>query len=102
MNCFVSGKALKKIVKSTYGALVVRGNTIAFYDPLYNETLSVEGCKPAIKGFLFVSYSFNRIKKLPEDAVYELEAEGTSHLKITNYYTGETVDLIPGILVELP
>jgi len=102
MQCFITGKALKQIIKSTYGALIVRGNLIAFYDPLYNELYSVEACKPAIKGFLFVSHSFNILKRLPEQSVYELEAEGTSGLKVTNYYTGETIEVIPGIMVLLP
>ena len=102
MNCFVSGKALKKIIKSTYGALIVRGNIIAFYDPLFNELRVIEGCKPSIRGFLFVSYDFDRLKRLPENNVYELEAEDTSHLKIIDYLTGKTIDLIPGVLTKLP
>jgi len=102
MNCFVSGKAIKQIVKSTYGALIVRKNTIAFYDPVFNEIRAVEACKPSTKGFLFVSYSFDRLKRLPENAVYELEAEDTAHLKVIDYITGKTIDLIPGILTLLP
>jgi len=102
MYCFVTGKALRKIIKSTYGALIVRRNTIAFYYPVFNETLATEACKPSIKGFLFVSYSFDRLKRLPENGIYELEAEDTAHLKVTDYYTGKTIDLVPGILVLLP
>jgi len=101
-RCLVKGKDLKKVITCTYGALIVRKGHIIFFDPTLNKITETEGCKPANNGFLFVSYNFSRLRKLEDNMIYELVYKTGAELEVKNYYTGETIDLIPGILVDLP
>jgi len=101
-SCLVKGKDLKKIIKCTYGALIVRKGKIIYFNPTLEVITETEGCKPPKSGFLFVSYDLSRLRKLDDETVYELVYDSTSELEVKNYYTGETIELIPGILVQLP
>jgi len=101
--CIVKGKDLKKIAKSTYGILVMRYGTLVFYDPTLGAIVKVDACKPKDrKGFVLVSYNFDRLRRLSDEEIYGIDYSSNSGIIIENYRTGETVLDVPGILAHLP
>jgi len=102
-SCYVLGKNLKKLIKCTYGALIVYKGTVIVYDPTFNTVRSADACKPEkAKGFLFASYDLSWLKKLEDDKVYELIYDDNAHLHVKDFTTGKTVMMVPGVLTPLP
>jgi len=101
--CLIKGKDLKRIIKCTYGALIMHKGIIMYFSPLFGTINGIDACRPSnARGFLFTSHDLSWLKRLSDDEIYELVYDDNSHLEVKNYRTGETIMEVPGILVPLP
>jgi len=76
---------------------------IMYFNPLFGTINAVDACKPSnARGFLFASYDLSWLKRLEDNAIYELIYDDYAHLTVKDYLTGKSIMDIPGILVPLP
>jgi len=103
-GCIVKGSILRKLITSSYGAIIFIGNKLIFYNIDDDQITEYTSCKPVGRsGYIFVTSTFNFIKeKVRDNQLYFLNFGEEGALVIEDLSTGNTVVSFPGIGTKIP